>query len=290
MDFDREVKESAKGFLYRDTKLEDVEFTSQSIGYGGYANIYLAQTRDGVKLALKKFNIDAGEKDVDKIKRNIAHGLESGVLLSKQFTRPKIVPDLMSGKWYVMEFFDGQNVKEMIRKNPVLGENPDLTGRILATYADMLSLAHENELLFQDNSWGNVLVNGDEVRVCDYDLMHAEGSTPINSGLGTFIYGSREQILGIKLKKSSDLEGFALMMDHLINARPLRRLCFFNRLSTEEISAVNQRAESDSFNYKASENIPHGLREVLTGLIKYPRDDFITAEDVREAIRQAYKV
>ena len=195
--FDADLKHNTKGFLYWDsrTPFDRIRFTTDSIGNGGYAHIYLAEAGDGEKLALKfflnKHGVHCSENMVNRIKRNLCANLESGVLLTKHFVKPKIIPDYGSGPWYLMEYFEGGSVGQMMTLYPEIGKQGEFAGTVLAAYADMLSFIHQRGLIFQDNSWGNVLFNGSEVKICDYDLMYSAGGEPVNAGFGTPIYGSR---------------------------------------------------------------------------------------------------
>ena len=97
-------------------------------------------------------------------------------------------------------------------------------------------------------------------------------------------YSSREFYERDTPTKQSDLESLALMTDHL-----------FLGATFQDYDRSSKSREEASSNKKIypknrARKIPKQLRKVVSGLISYPRDDSLTAEDFVSAVRQDYGV
>lgn len=86
-------------------------------------------------------------------------------------------------------------------------------------------------------------------------------------------YGSREHWLQEPITFTSDLEGFALMLDHLFVGRP-----FYLRT---QYDICEERARRNERHYSAARraHLPPNLLEVIAPMIEYPRDHTLTIDD-----------
>jgi serine/threonine protein kinase len=186
-----------------------------------------------------------------------------------------------------MEFFKGRDVSILLKENRNLARNKELAGRILIAYADMLFYLHSQDLIFIDNALESILVNENEVKICDYDLVShvrdAASEDHFTRGVRHVLYASKEQVLNEGAGKISDLEDFALMMDHFFTGEPLIK----NYRAEKE--HIKQACENKR-EYKKSHMLPAHLKDVIRALLTYPREEKITIDDVREAIKLEFKI
>jgi hypothetical protein len=241
-----------------------------------------------------------------KIKENIISHIDD--LSEKPFLAPLIIPD--HAHWYVMEFGRGETVESRMRREHI---DHETAGRILLTYGQMLKQLHAKQMCFVDNQWRSVLVCDDDVRVCDYDLVSSVEDLNHHSVTKEFLFGPEKEevehrhfarfvhtlcyscrevyVRDAPRNHSSDLESFALMADRLIIGDHFigadgEHWTEGMRKEAEQRKAAeeNQRAYAK---HRAAK-LPKHLRQIIPGLIQYPRDDSITAADFVAAIKLDY--
>jgi len=295
--FNEEVHKILKNNCLDNLDLESITFLPKIIAKGGFAMIYSAEDKEGKKYALKlfypldKFPIGLGERHARKanytqIARNIITQRE---LFSKEpfaclraFHYPERYEPMLG---YLMDFIPGRAIIRSL-ENKI--ELPDETiGRVLMTYAQMLESLHSQQKLFGDNNWGAVITNNENIRVCDYDFV-----TPIeNVAQDEFHafdarYGSQEHYLERGLNTSSDLEGFSLMIDHLLIKETYLAHGRENREDNRIIVESNKRMYPKTRRAKLTKQ----LGQVVSALITYPRDNSISAKDFVSAIKKDYRI
>ncbi|MFH0870043.1 MAG: hypothetical protein V1866_03220 [archaeon] len=126
--------------------LENMTFTTELIGKGGFAEIYKAKGKDGTPYALKlfypnyvhrQFNQSYERTRVEYVLNNIEHNFD--FFSQEPFLKPLLVNRGNIINWYLLEFFDGRPVQKLLRqKTPDFSKEKDLAGKIMATYAGML--------------------------------------------------------------------------------------------------------------------------------------------------------
>jgi hypothetical protein len=280
---------------YRGIPLEDITFTDKFVGHGTFAAVYLAEAKDGKKYAVKIFNpvwqyLDHRIHNTNfcAIQRAMLDSLKTNEELLKYeaFAQVRGVYRPESREpWYMMDFLDGKSVADMIQdKDDIPAKKRQ---KILLTYALMLQHLHRQNHLFIDNGWGSVIVNDSSIGICDLDVISREDE---NTGekLCTGVaphkpnYASREQLLRKgKLTKVSDLENFALMIDHLFT-----RKYFLVCGGWEQDKKEMGKAEDNYRKYPArrAKKVPKEIRTLVHDLISYPRDDSITIDDFVKAL------
>lgn len=128
----------------------------------------------------------------------------------------------------VMEFVDGQNLKDIVDKGPLPIERAiDITRQILSGLAH----AHEHGIIHRDIKPANVVMSqkaglGDHVKILDFGLakMNRESSN-LTSGVvvGTPSYMAPEQILGQRLDTRVDLYACGVLLFELLTGtKPFR--------------------------------------------------------------------
>jgi hypothetical protein len=146
----------------------------------------------------------------------------------------------------------------------------------------MVEMVHGRDMIVHDNNWRSVLFGDGDVRICDFDAI----SPPRHASprLKSVEYSSREQLLTVTPTFAGDLEGFALMIDslliggHLITAK------------TEEKHVIAARINNRKYDKRRQAKLPHHIREVVTPMLTYPRDNSIQASDFVSAISADYRM
>ncbi len=262
--------------------LEQLVIDPKPWGKGGFAEVYRASSAEG-EFALKLFYCEdkisyfqqnmGWRSKVMRIVDNVrAH---DDVFSQEPFTKVRFAPD---AGWYLMDFFDGRNVSEMLDGDDPALAGRDTQGRLLFAYASMLSALHARGMVFNDNNWGSVLL-GDGVRICDFDLARdVDGVDGLFADVHTPESTCREKMLSLPYTYTADLEGFAHMVDHLVNGEPIVQ-------SFDGYYAYKRAAAEGKRRYTRGRRIPKRLRGLVRSLLSDPRDESLTAEDFVEAVR-----
>ncbi len=278
--------------------LEAITFLPDIIAKGGFATIYTAEDKEGKKYALKLFypleTFPTGfrernnrEKDYNQIAQNIWVQRE---LFSKEpFAYLRAAPCPKSGygaaRGYLMDFIPGQTIRESLESKLVLPD--EFIGRVLMTYAQMLDSLHSQNKLFVDNNWGAVIANNGNIKICDYDFVTSvENVASDEFHVFEARYGSREHYLKKGLNASSDLEGFSLMIDHILVRASFLAYSWEDQEKNRAIAKSNKRRYPGARIAK----LPNQLKRMVPALINYPRDNSITAKDFVSAIKEDYKI
>lgn len=288
-DFNKTIQWSAAdGRVDTALKLKEVVFMPQLVGRGGFACVYLAHDASN-KYALKLFHDNQKfrfpherYKIVEALLETVRKHKE--VFKSKPFAAPRVFPGDV--KWYVLDFFDGKNVGEEIRLAQNV-QDPAFARVALSTYAGMLKILHDKRLLFLDNKWDSVLVNGESAAICDYDAVSSvddlyDSNFPLRS-VFTRAYASREQSMYETPSKVGDLEGFALMIDELFVGNTFIPIDA-NGFEQREIAKKDER----EYPKERAQKLPKQLQQVVAPLLTYPRDNSLTIDDVLAAIAQDF--
>lgn len=279
---------------WEDFNVSELNFSTEPLGTGGYASIYKAKQKPYVlKLFhhLARFNGGLGDQQIRRrqyelINHNIGENKELfhkepfiPVRANSYIYRGDLNGDTVA---YVMDFFEGESFSKIIEKVPEK-LNKELVGKALLTYALMLEKVHALNKVFIDPAWDNLLVKGDEMKICDVDFL-----TSIDKLDGNLLfpahqaYASYEHCISQQPTFSGDLEGLALMAHHAIIGES------FIDTSTWETQYENRKkAKANQRNYtsKYKKRLSKNLRDIVTPLITYPRDNSITASDFVSAIK-----
>ncbi len=276
-DFDRAVLWGRWGLR------DDIIPSTTVIGSGGFATVYEAAGKDGTPLALKVFHPreKAGIFDTDMLcsQSSIIHNVEQRkALLSDPPFVPLVTTGFSSLNWYAAKRFDGRSLTELLTAGAL---TPSTIGRSMVAYCAMLGVLHAQGLMFVDNSLGNVLVGPDDVRVCDYDFV-SEPDASWRPRVSTFVTASREQLSGSPLTYQSDTEGAALMLDALANG------ALWRDWKAQDEDRARAKANRRTYPKERAAKLPRRTRQVVKGLLSYPRDPSLTVEDLESSLRADY--
>ena len=254
----------------------------KKIGDGGMAFVYQAKDKllnriVAVKVLRPEF---VDDKDfLAKFKR------EAEAVAN--ITHPNIVNVYDVGQegkvhYIVMEYVDGQNLKEIIKNEGVLDEYTalDITKQI----AQALSAAHKKGVIHRDIKPHNILISNEDrqVKVADFGIAKAVSNstiTNIGSIIGSVHYFSPEQAKGQPVANNADLYSLGIVLyEMLIGRVPFR--------GDSPISIALQHINEEiKFTQEEKTKIPHSIRTLISKMTeKSPEDRYQSAEEVIEDI------
>lgn len=254
----------------------------RKIGDGGMAFVY--QARDkllnrivAVKVLRPEFVDD--QEFLVKFKR------EAEAVAS--LSHPNIVNVYDVGEdgkvhYIVMEYVDGQNLKEIIQDEGRLEEYTALD--IAKQIARALSAAHRNGIIHRDIKPHNILISKDgrQVKVADFGIAKAVSSstmTNMGSVIGSVHYISPEQAKGKHLTSNADLYSLGIVLYEMIIGRVP-----FSGDSPISI-ALKHINEYIAFTEEDKINIPNSVRTIISKMTqKEPANRYQTAEELIEDI------
>lgn len=259
----------------------------RKIGDGGMAFVYEAKDRllnrtVAVKVLRPEFVDD--EEFLGKFKR------EAEAVAS--LSNPNIVNVYDVGEdgkvhYIVMEFIDGQNLKEIIKNEGTLDEYTalDITKQI----AMALSAAHKKGIIHRDIKPHNILISneGRIVKVADFGIAKAVSNstmTNIGSIIGSVHYFSPEQAKGKFVTNNADLYSLGIVLyEMLIGKVPFR--------GDSPISIALQHINDEiEFTPDEKVNIPQSVRTIIKKLTeKSSADRYQSAEELIEDIEYIEK-
>ncbi|WHY79292.1 Stk1 family PASTA domain-containing Ser/Thr kinase [Neobacillus sp. WH10] len=191
------------------------------IGGGGMANVYLAHDmildRD---VAVKMLRLDFAN-DEEFIRRFHREAQSATSLAHPNIVNIYDVGEENDLYYIVMEFVDGQTLKQYIQQNSPLRVE-DAIG-IMRQLTSAISHAHQNHIIHRDIKPHNILVDHDgNVKITDFGIAMALSATSItqtNSVLGSVHYLSPEQARGGMANRKSDIYSLGIVMFELLTGR-----------------------------------------------------------------------
>ena len=254
----------------------------RKIGDGGMAFVYEAKDKllnrtVAVKVLRPEFVDD--EEFLKKFKR------EAEAVAS--LSHPNIVNVYDVGEdgkvnYIVMEYVDGQNLKDIIKNEGTLDEYTalDITKQI----AMALSAAHKKGIVHRDIKPHNILISneGRIVKVADFGIAKAvTNSTMTNVGniIGSVHYFSPEQAKGNSVNATADLYSLGIVLYEMI----IGRVPF---VGDSPISIALQHINDDlEFTSDEKVNIPQSVRTIIKKLTeKSSKNRYQSAEELIEDI------
>ena len=189
--------------------------------------------------------------------------------------------------YIVMEYIDGQNLKEIIKNEGPLDEYTalDITKQI----AMALSAAHKKGIIHRDIKPHNILISneGRVVKVADFGIAKAVSNstmTNIGSIIGSVHYFSPEQAKGKFVSNNADLYSLGIVLYEMIIGKvPFR--------GDSPISIALQHINDEiEFTSEEQINIPQSVRTIIKKLTeKSSVDRYQSAEEVIEDIEYIEK-
>lgn len=129
--------------------------------------------------------------------------------------------------FFVMEYLDGINLEELIKDKKRVQKEDELASIILQV-SSALEHAHQKKIIHRDLKPGNIVIQEKDnqlvVKVVDFGLAKVEDDaqklTVAGQTLGSPLYMSPEQCMGLQLTSRSDIYSFAIVIYELVTGEP----------------------------------------------------------------------
>ncbi len=287
------------------------------VGTGGMAVVYRAFDQKKNRVVAIKVLRPEYESDEEFVRR-FSREAEAASKVSHE----NIVNMLDVGidgdmRYIVMEYVDGQTLKEMIRQRGTI--HPDTAIRMTIRILAAVDHAHRNGIVHRDIKPQNILVdNQGRVKVADFGIARLkasqtttleEGSTT-GSALGSVHYFSPEQARGEVADEKSDLYSVGVVMYEMLTGQvpfdgetsvsvalkhvnePPRSMRDHQEGISKALDEVVMRAlcKDPAKRYQTAAEMAADLRKSIShpegGFVTYPRDIDVQKQEKKARRRQ----
>jgi serine/threonine-protein kinase len=254
------------------------------IGGGGMANVYLAHDmildRD---VAVKMLRLDFAN-DEEFIRRFHREAQSATSLAHPNIVTIYDVGEEDSIYYIVMEYVDGQTLKQYIQQNSPIQVDKVLD--IMKQLTSAISHAHQNHIIHRDIKPHNILIDRlGNVKITDFGIAMALSATSItqtNSVLGSVHYLSPEQARGGMANRKSDIYSLGIVMFELLTGR-----LPFSGESAVSIALKHLQSETPSLR-RWNPSIPQSVENIVfKATAKDPFHRYDSVEEMEEDIRTA---
>lgn len=249
-----------------------------TLGEGGMANVYLAE--DIIlqrKVAVKILRLDLQNEPQTQAR------FQREALATSELSHPNIVSVLDVGTdhglpYMVMEYVDGPDLKEYIRKNSPLDLREVI--RIMDQILSAVALAHKHNVIHRDLKPQNILMDKrGNIKIADFGIavaLNQSSITQTNSVMGSVHYMSPEQTRGGLVTKQSDIYSLGIILYELITGKVP-----FNGDTPVSIALKHAQEPIPSIR-KKDKSVPQALENVvLKATAKDPRDRYASAQAMK---------
>ena len=260
-------------------KINDRYEILKSIGEGGMANVYLAHDiildRD-VAIKVLRGDLAGDEKFVRRFQRE--------ALSASSLSHPNIVEMYDVGEdngtyYIVMEYIEGQTLKQMIKKRGKLALSEAID--IMLQITDGMKEAHDSYIIHRDLKPQNILVkeNG-EAKITDFGIAMALNSTQLtqtNSVMGSVHYLPPEQASGKGATIKSDIYSMGILFYELLTGK-----LPFKGDNAVEIALKHMKNDIPSVR-EQNDSIPQSVENIiLKATAKNPKNRYETVSDMHD--------
>ena len=284
------------------------------VGTGGMAVVYRAFDKKKNRIVAIKVLRSEYESDEEFVRRFSREAEAASKVSHENIVNMLDVGTDGDMRYIVMEFVDGQTLKEMIRQQGFINQDTAIrmTIRILAA----VDHAHRNGIVHRDIKPQNILVDSEgRVKVADFGIARLKATQTTNfddgqgfSALGSVHYFSPEQARGEVADEKSDLYSVGVVMYEMLTGQvpfdgetsvsvalkhvnePPRSMREHRAGISKALDEVVMRAlcKDSTKRYQTAAEMAADLRKCITdpegGFVKYPR----TPEEI-EREREARK-
>lgn len=251
------------------------------IGEGGMARVYKARCRILDRIVAVKILKDEFSKD-----KGFVVKFKTEALSAARINHPNIVNIYDVGQdndihYIVMEYVDGQTLKEIIRRDAPL--SIDKAADIAIMICDGIHHAHEKGIIHRDIKPHNILVTEHGmVKVADFGIARATSTATITYGnniVGSVHYISPEQAKGEPVDRTTDIYAVGCVLYEMVTGTvPFEA----DSPITVALKHIHDEAPSPR---SINSSVPAALEGIIFKAIqKNPAQRFATAKDMRNAL------
>lgn len=188
------------------------------IGVGGMAMVYEGfDLQSRRKVALKTLRPEY-QRDPDSRQRFRREARAMAFVSHPNLVTIYDLYEEQDGSWVVMEYIDGETLKELVRRDGALA--PESVTLILRQLANALSHIHERNLVHLDIKPQNImLTRAGEIKLIDFGLAQPLGAhTEMDGGMafGTVAYLAPEQARGDAVSEATDVYSLGCVVYELL--------------------------------------------------------------------------
>ena len=285
------------------------------VGTGGMAVVYRAFDKKKNRIVAIKVLRPEYESDEEFVRRFSREAEAASKVSHENIVNMLDVGTDGDVRYIVMEFVDGQTLKDMIRQQGYI--NPDTAIRMTIRILAAVDHAHRNGIVHRDIKPQNILVDAEgRVKVADFGIARLKATQTTNveegpgvSALGSVHYFSPEQARGEVADEKSDLYSVGVVMYEMLTGQvpfdgetsvsvALKHVNEAPKSMREHRESISQALDEvvmralckdAAKRYQSAAEMASDLRKCITnpegGFVKYPR----TPEEIekeREAKRR----
>ena len=265
--------------IMKGQKISDRYQIIKAIGEGGMANVYLAYDTildRNVAVKVLRGDLAGDEKFVRRFQRE--------ALSASSLTHPNIVEvyDVGddNGQYYiVMEYVEGKNLKDLIKKRGKLTLSEVID--IMLQITDGMSVAHDSYIIHRDIKPQNIMIleNG-LVKIMDFGIAMAINSTQLtqtNSVMGSVHYLPPEQASGKGATLQSDIYSMGILMYELLSGK-----LPYKGDNAVEIALKHLKEPLPSIRDEVP-NIPQSVENIIIkATAKNPKNRYVDAREMNQ--------
>jgi serine/threonine protein kinase len=254
------------------------------VGRGGMGAVYKARQRELDRIvAIKLLPLEVS------VDRDFAERFRREARAMAKLSHPHIITVFNFGNtgeghlFFVMEFVEGANLQDIIRK---AGMEPAQALALVAQVCTALAYAHEKGIVHRDIKPANVMVDlAGQAKVADFGLARLNGIaeepgyTVTGAVLGTPDYMAPEQKHGTKVDHRADIYSVGVMLYEMLCREtpqgafqpPSQRIGCDTRIDAIVLKAMHQAPDR---RYQSTQEMRVAVASALTPTITPPRRRF----------------